>query len=103
MNDIQEVSYDFSDVSTIVIKYHSLRMLTTVDLENIFTRIIDKFGERCRIIFEQMSSEERKNATSSNNEIVSIIDRFRVFLALGDNENNRLNELEELIVKTGRK
>jgi len=88
-------------MNEIVVKYFSARMLDTLDLNQLFQCLFDKFGD-CQIRFVPMTQQEKSKASTKVNEIEAVSERYWVFHHV-DNEFVRQRVLEEAIVRTGQK
>lgn len=88
-------------MNEVLIKFFSARLLVTLDMNQLFQCLIDKFGE-CQIAFVHMTLEERGRASARINEIEAVSDRFWIYLR-GHDGYTRQSEVEEEAVRLGHK
>lgn len=86
---------------TITVKFHSDRMLLTVDLQQLFKSLFETFGD-CHICFVPMSASEIETAIESIDGFDFVRERFWI---LRDVAGERVREeaLEEEVVRRGHK
>lgn len=87
----------------LLIKYHSIDMLTTLDLCAVFTVLRDVFGLDFVVSFQPMNAMERDSVSSANIPgVMQIKERFWLFEE-SDGAEARRPELESAIVRAGNK
>jgi len=85
----------------ITIKFHSDRMLLTVDLQQLFKSLFETFGD-CQICFVRMSAPEIEVAVESIDGFDFVRERFWILRDV-DGEVVREQALEEEVVRRGQK
>ena len=88
-------------MNEMVIKYFSVRMLGTLDLNQLFRCLFEKFGE-CQITFVPMAPQEKAAASTEVHGIEAVGERFWIFHR-ADGGLVRQPDVETTIVRLGRK
>lgn len=90
-------------MTNITVKYHSAKMLMTIDLNMLFQVLLDIYGSYLIIKFELMNKSEQIHATETVDGLVAVKERFWI-LEGGETENlNRRKDLEKKIIMAGAK
>lgn len=87
----------------LLVVFHSVRMLLTLDLNTMLSILIEVFGTNVVMEFRPMSESERASAEYESDGITAVRTRFIMKEVRGDGSELRLAELEERIVREGRK
>jgi hypothetical protein len=85
----------------ILIKYFSAKMLGTLDINQLFRCLFDKFGE-CPISFVPMTLQERAKTSTEVDGIEAINERYWIFHR-ADDDFVRQRDIEETTVRLGQK
>jgi hypothetical protein len=88
-------------MTEMVIKYFSARMLATLDLNQLFQCLFERFGE-CQITFVPMSPKDRARASAQIDGIEAVNERFWILHRAG-HDLIRQTDVEETIVRIGQK
>jgi hypothetical protein len=87
----------------LILKYHNLKMLLTIDMNKLTEILIDYYGRNIIINFIEMDKEEKKKSSQIENFVLLVRERFWLFEADESNEIVRRNDLEIRIIDEGRK
>lgn len=90
-------------ISKIVIKYHSLKMLLTLDLNRLIMVLIKKYGNDININIIVMNNEERAISSDITNGITLINERFWILETYKNGDIIRKKEIEQKIISEGQK
>jgi hypothetical protein len=88
-------------MNEILIKYFSARMLSTLDMNQLFRSVFETFGE-CQIEFVPMAAHERAQASTQVAAIEAVNERYWIFHRVED-QWVRQRDLEATIVRKGQK
>jgi hypothetical protein len=86
-----------------LVLFHSVRMLLTLDLNEMIQVLMEAFGTNIAVTFRPMSEAERVSAEYECQGITMVRSRFILKQIRDDGSEVRLAELEERIVDQGRK
>ena len=89
--------------SRIVVKYHSRRMLSTVDLNALFDTLFGAYGDDLIVEFAEMDDPERSEATDMVEGLRVVRERFRIFEVASPAGALRREDLEHAAVACGRR
>jgi hypothetical protein len=91
------------EIAKIILKYYSLKMLLTVDLNNLITVLLSVFGESIQLDLLAMNEDERLHCSSSEEGILRVNERIWVLEVRQDGSAHRREDLEQRIVEEGQK
>jgi hypothetical protein len=86
----------------IVLRYYSLKMLQTVDLNNLIAVLVSVFGESMQLDLLAMNDDEKQQCSKLEEGILRVNERIWVFEVRPDGRHRR-KDLEQKIVGEGRK
>lgn len=91
-------------MNEILIKYFSARMLSTLDMNQLFRCLFDKFGE-CRMSLVPMISHEQAQASRLVDGIEAVDERYWIFHRINDEwvRQRDMEDMEATIVRKGQK
>jgi len=87
----------------LILKYHNLKMLLTIDINKLTEILIDYFGKNININFIEMNDEEKKESTEMCSFILTVRERIWLFEINENKDIIRRNDLELRIIDEGRK
>ena len=87
----------------ILIKYYSLKMLLTVDLNTLTEYLFQEFGDSFVLEYKPMNQEEVNSVTNDESGISIVHERFWLFHEGQSGDIERKKSLEELIIEKGQK
>ena len=87
----------------IVVKYHNHKMLMTLDLNTLVDVLLKTFGEQLVLRFKPMSDEERGNSSDRARSITAVRERFWILEETDAGDRHRRKDIEDKIVREGRK
>lgn len=89
-------------VDHLLVKYHSRRMLLTVDLQALFTTLFDAYGDGASIRLALMDEREKAASTEEVDGLQLVRERFRI-LEVRPGGTRRRTDLEQAAVASGQK
>ena len=87
----------------LVIRYHNIKMLLTLDLNTLIRILLEEFGSTLELRFEEMSEVERVQSTKIVEGLHAVQERFYLFWVDPDGKLQRREDLEQKTVHEGRK
>ena len=88
-------------MNEVIIKYFSVRMLDTLDANQLFRCLFERFGE-CQITFAPMTPQDTAAASTEVRGIEAVSERFWIFHP-AEGGLVRQRDLEATIVRVGQK
>ncbi|WP_444905218.1 hypothetical protein ACJJIU_11245 [Microbulbifer sp. CnH-101-E] len=89
-------------VPQIVLKYYSLKMLLTVDLNSLVSTLVSVFGDSVRLDLSIMDEDEKYQCSNDVEGILSVNERIWLFEELKGTLHRR-KDLEERVIAQGQK
>jgi len=89
--------------NTVLLLYHSRKMLLTLDLNAAIEVLLDEFGTCPVLKLRPMSEDERRSAEDHSGPIPLVTERFHLLALSAQVGATRRLDLEEKIVHLGRK
>ena len=86
----------------LIIKYHNVKMLLTLDMNTFFQIIEENFGSSFELKFEEMNEKEKESTTSLTDGLRKVNERFWIF-SLDKEKEYRRKDLETEIISRGHK
>lgn len=87
----------------IVMVFHSNKMLLTLDLDTLIRVLLEAFGSRLAVQFRPMTDAEREAAEDRTGVVTAVHTRFLLKELRPDGLEVRREDLEERVVREGRK
>ena len=88
-------------MNEILVKYFSARMLVTLDLNQLFGSLFDKFGES-EVRFILMTLQERNGVSTKVKGVEAVNERYWIFHQV-NSDLVRQRDLEDAVISLGQK